>query len=76
MGYTIVGEPTADLWGIIDWDYDDMIASLITYAYNNAENPSPGGTVNFIISQTSFNKLTDDDKAAIVAMGNSVSAKA
>ena len=55
------------------WDYDDMIASLITYANNSIENP--GGSINgvrFDISQSSYDKLTEDDLAAIVAMGNSV----
>ena len=57
----------ADFWGIIDWDYDDMVASLITYSRGN---------YRCNISQTSFDKLTDDDLAAIVAMKSSVSVKA
>lgn len=57
----------ADLWGIIDWDYDDMIASLITYSL---------GKYKCNISQTSFDKLTEDDLAAIVAINGSVSVSA
>ena len=57
----------ADFWGIIDWDHDDMIASLITYSLGN---------YRCNISQTSFNKLTEEDLAAIVAIKGSVSVKA
>lgn len=57
----------ADFWGIIDWDHDDMVASLITYSLGN---------YRCNISQTSFDKLTDDDLAAIVAIKGSVSVKA
>ena len=69
-----------NLTGLVDWDYDDMIASLITYANNNKENPAVGPEANiypsyackFWITQKSYDKLTEDDLAAIVAMGNAV----
>lgn len=64
-----------DFSGIIDWDYDDMIATLITYANNS--NTNPGGSKHsiFYVSPTSYAKLTDDDIAAIVSMGNAVAAE-
>lgn len=72
VGYGMRGCDRMDVQGLLDWDYDDMIASLITYAHNNVEDPGPSKTFRFYISQTSYDKLTEDDLAAIVAMGNSV----
>ena len=66
------GADRLDIQGLLDWDYDDMIASLITYAHNNVEDPGPSKKFRFYISQASFDKLTEDDLASIVAMGNSV----
>lgn len=61
-----------DFGGIIDWDYDDMIASLITYANNSNTNPGGSQHSRFYVSQKSYDKLTEDDIAAIVAMGNAI----
>lgn len=72
VGYGMPNCDRMDVQGLLDWDYDDMIASLITYAHNNVEDPGPSKTFRFYISQASFDKLTEDDLAAIVAMGNSV----
>lgn len=76
MGPLTTYNAQISLNGIIDWDYDDMIASLITYAHNYRKDYIPGTRPNkYLLSQTSYDKLTKDDLAAIVAMGNSVSVK-
>lgn len=75
VGYGMPYCAIMDVQGLLDWDYDDMIASLITYAHNNAEDPGPSKTFGFYISQASYDKLTEDDIAAIVAMGNSIGVK-
>ena len=75
VGYGMPGADMLDIQGLLDWDYDDMIASLITYAHNNVEDPGPSKKFRFYISQASFDKLTEDDLASIVAMGNSIGVK-
>lgn len=57
------------LVGIKDWDYDDMIASLLTYSVDRVAAKLPCNYSSFQLYKTSYDKLTDEDKAAIVAKG-------
>lgn len=49
-----------ELDGIIDWDRDDMMASLVTYY-----EEKPGRKSSVMLSQPTFDKISDEDAAAI-----------
>lgn len=56
--------------GIKDWDYDDMIATLVTHSFDRAAAKLK--SVDIQLYQHSYEKLTDEDLAAITAKGYTV----
>lgn len=71
LGHTLpTGTAKYYCWyqGIRDWDYDDMIATLITHSHS-VKGRLPG-EIN--LSPVSYDKLTSSDRAKIINKGYSI----